>query len=212
MNKLKISQTLFITNYDYIQVVAWGLMNGMVRNLERLAFETCFLNNLGFLMDIKSCEREFHGSMTREEKKCLDKLFLHKGISSFFEWPHKDGHYITLHHFIHQLHLQWPMVHQQIHSSSPNTSLKRWVFKSFLKVSVFVSSWRLDGREFHAFGPENEKLCSPNFSYNRGGSYRKLLKDLSLSRPGRSATDVIMSDRYAGLRPTRTRCMNTQSL
>ena len=42
-------------------------MNGMVRNLERLAFETCFLNNLGFLMDIKSCEREFHGLMTRDE-------------------------------------------------------------------------------------------------------------------------------------------------
>ena len=62
-----------------------------------------------------------------------------------------------------------------------------------------MSSWRLDGREFHAFGPENEKLRSPNFSFNRGSSYRKLLEDLSLSRPGRSATDVIMSDRYAGL-------------
>ena len=67
-------------------------------------------------------------------------------------------HYITFRHFIRQLHLQWPMVHQQSHSSSPNASLKRWVFKSFLKVSVFVSSWRLDGREFHAFGPEKEKL------------------------------------------------------
>ena len=55
-------------------------------------------------------------------------------------------HYITLRHFIHHLHLQWPMVHQQSHSSSPNASLKRWVFKSFLKVSVFVSSWRLDGK------------------------------------------------------------------
>ena len=121
-------------------------------------------------------------------------------------------HYITLCHFIRQLHLQWPMVHQQSHSSSPNASLKRWVFKSFFKVSVFVSSWRLDGREFHAFGPENEKLRSPNFSFNRGSSYRKLLEDLSLSRPGRSATDVIMSDRYARLRPTHTRCMSTQSL
>ena len=28
-------------------------------------------------MDIKSCEREFHGLMTRAEKKCFDKLFLH---------------------------------------------------------------------------------------------------------------------------------------
>ena len=41
-------------------------------------------------MDIKSCVREFHGLMTRDEKKCLDKLFLHNGISSFFwvttEW------------------------------------------------------------------------------------------------------------------------------
>ena len=72
-------------------------------------------------------------------------------------WPkgsmHYALHYITLRHFIRQLHLQWPMVRQQSHSSSPNASLKRWVFKSFLKVSVFVSSWRLDGREFHAFGP-----------------------------------------------------------
>ena len=121
-------------------------------------------------------------------------------------------HYIILRHFIRQLHLPWPMVHQQSHSSSPNASLKRWVFKSFLKVSMFVSSWRLDGREFHAFGPENEKLRSPNFSFNRGSSYQKLLEDLSLSRPGRSATDVIMSDRYAGLRPTRTGCMSMQSL
>ena len=133
-------------------------------------------------------------------------------------WPfcyrpfHITLHYITLRHFKRQLHLQWPMVHRQNHSSSPNASLKKWVFKSFLKVSVFVSSWRLDGREFHAFGPENEKLRSPNFSFNRGSSYRKLLEDLSLSRPGRSATDDIMSDRYAGLRPTRTRCMSTQSL
>ena len=82
--------------------------------------------------------------------------------------------------------------------------------KVFLKVSVFVSSWRLNGREFNAFGPENEKLRSPNFSFNCGSSYRKLLEDLSLSRPGWSATDVIMSDRFAGLRPTRTRCMSTR--
>ena len=96
---------------------------------------------------------------------------------SEFEW--KIGNYenvmlceyITLRHFIHQLHLQWPLVHQQNHSSSLNASLKRCVFNSFLKVSVFVSSWRLDGREFHAFGPENEKLRSPNFSFNCGSLY-----------------------------------------
>ena len=58
----------------------------MVRNLERLAFETCSLNYLGFLMDIKSSEREFHGLMTRDDKKCVDKLFLHKGISSFLSF------------------------------------------------------------------------------------------------------------------------------
>ena len=67
---------------------------------------------------------------------------------------------------------------------------------------MFVSTWRLDGRKFYAFGPENEKLRSPNFSFNRESSYRNLLEDLSLSRPGRSVTDVIMSDKYAGLRPT----------
>ena len=133
-------------------------------------------------------------------------------MTKSFQCLYLTLHYITLCHFICQLHLQWPMVHQQSHSSSPNARLKRWVFKSVLKVSVFVSSWRLDGREFHAFGPENEKLRSPNFSFNRGSSYRRLLEDLSLSRPGRSATGVIMSDRYAGLRPTRTRCMSTQSL
>ena len=137
----------------------------------------------------------------------MEHLFNDNNINNLFQRPSITLHYITLRHFIRQLHLQWPMVHQQSHSSSPNASLKRWVFKSFLKVSVFVSSWRLDGREFHAFGPEKEKLRSPNFSFNRGSSYWKLLEDLSLSRPGRSATDVIMSDRYVGLRPTRTRCL-----
>ena len=33
------------------------------------------------------------------------------------------------------------MVHQQSHSSSSNASIKRWVFKRFLKVSVFVSKY-----------------------------------------------------------------------
>ena len=31
-------------------------------------------------MDIKSCEREFHGLIKRDEKTCLDKLFLHTGV------------------------------------------------------------------------------------------------------------------------------------
>ena len=90
---------------------------------------------------------------------------------------------ITLHYVISNANYTYsgPMVHQQSHSSSPNASLKRWVFKSFLKVSVFVSSWRSDGREFHAFGPENEKLRSPNFSFNRGSSYRRL-RELCMDR------------------------------
>ena len=66
-------------------------------------------------------------------------------------------------------------------------------FQLFFKVSVFVSSWRLDEREFHAIGPVYEKLRSPNLSFSCGVSYRKLLADRSLSRPGRLAVDVIMS-------------------
>ena len=68
-------------------------------------------------------------------------------------------HYITLHYVISYANYtysdQWCI--NKVIQSSPSASLKRWVFKSFLKVSVFVSSWRLDGREFHAFGPEYEK-------------------------------------------------------
>ena len=59
----------------------------------------------------------------------------------------------------------------------------------------FVSSWRLEGSEFHAFGPAYEKLRSPNLSFSFGVSYRKLLAERSLSRPGRSAVAVIMSAR-----------------
>ena len=143
-------------------------------------------NSIQFTSDI--CTYRWHTQQTEINMINVTQVGDFRKKVSF-----KFNFYITLRHFIRQLHLQWPMVHQQSHSSSPNASLKRWVFKSFLKVSVFVSSWRLDGREFHAFGPENEKLRSPNFSFNRGSSYRKLLEDLSLSWPGRSATDVIMS-------------------
>ena len=81
---------MLLTMITYIQVFGGRFMYGMVRNWERFALERWFLNNFGFLMDIKSCVREFHGLMTRDEKKCLDKLFLHNGISSFFEWPRSD--------------------------------------------------------------------------------------------------------------------------
>ena len=69
----------------------------------------------------------------------------------------------------------------------------------------------MDGREFHASGRRTRNFVSRTF-FNCGSSYRKLLEDLSLSRPGRSATDVIISDRYAELPPTRTMCMSMQSL
>ena len=125
-------------------------------------------------------------------------LYIHSFIETNIPQNHYSIvtlHYITLRHFTRQLHLQWPMVHLQSHSSSPIASLKRWVFKSFSKVSVFVSSWRLEGREFHAIGSDNEKFRLPNFSFNCGSSYRKkLLENLSLSRPGRSAyADLRMS-------------------
>ena len=73
---------------------------------------------------------------------------------------------------------------------------------------MFISSWRLEGSEFHAFGPAYEKARSPNLSFSFGVSYWKLLAERSLSRPGRSAVAVIMSARYAGLRPMRTWCIN----
>ena len=77
---------------------------------------------------------------------------------------------------------------------------------------MFVSSWRLAGSEFHAIGPVYEKPRSPNLSFSFVVSYRKLLAEHSLSRPGRSAVAVIMSARWARLRPTRTRCISTHSL
>ena len=76
----------------------------------------------------------------------LHYITLHYIILYYITLHYITLHYITLRHFIRQSLLQWPMVHQQSHSSSPNASLKRWVFKSFSKVSVFVSSWRLNGR------------------------------------------------------------------
>ena len=77
---------------------------------------------------------------------------------------------------------------------------------------MFVSSWRLEGSEFHAFGPAYEKARSPNLSFSLGVSYRKLLVERSLSRPGRSAVAVIMSSRYAGLQPMCTWCISTHNL
>ena len=91
--------------------------------------------------------------------------------------------------------------------------LKQVSFQLFFKsISVRFHAWRLEGSEFHAFGPAYEELRSPNLSFSFGVSYRKLMAERSLSRPGRSSVAVIMSARYAGLRPTRTRCISTHSL
>ena len=47
--------------------------------------------------------------------------------------------------------------------------------------------------EFQASVPAYEKSRSPNLSFSCGVSYRKLLAEQSLSRPGRSAVAVVMS-------------------
>ena len=46
------------------------------------------------------------------------------------------------------------MVRQQKHDRNSKATLNRCVFNCFLKESVYVSSWKLDRREFHALGPE----------------------------------------------------------
>ena len=42
---------------------------------------------------------------------------------------------------------------------------------------MFVSSCRLNGREFYAFGPAYKKIHSPNLSFSCGVTYGKLLAD-----------------------------------
>ena len=79
--------------------------------------------------------------------------------------------------------------------------LKQVSFQLIFKVvSVFVSSWRLDGREFQAFGPAYEKLRSPNLSsvvgFHIENCWRNGVSDdrvdrrwLSSCRPGRQDCD-----------------------
>ena len=55
-------------------------------------------------------------------------------------------HYITLRHFKRQLHLQWPMVHQQSHSSSPKCELKKVSFQKFFE-GISVCEFLKIGRE-----------------------------------------------------------------
>ena len=108
-------------------------------------------------------------------KLCTNLVY--SNMECCWPWTPEPGNrtlqnYITLRHFIRQLHLQWPMVRQQSHSSSPDASLKRWIFKSFLKVSVFVSNvcfeqskfWLYDGFNyfflFFSHPPHHHTLCS----------------------------------------------------
>ena len=58
--------------------------------------------------------------------------------------------------------------------------LKKVSFFFFFE-SISVSEFlEIERKGFHALGPDNEKVCSPNFSFNCGSSYRKLLEDLSM--------------------------------
>ena len=50
-----------------------------------------------------------------------------------------------------------------------------------------MSSWRLIGREFHAFGQENEKLRSPNFSFNCAGLMNQIFPEISLGNDSNAA-------------------------
>ena len=76
-----------------------------------------------------------------------------------------------------------------------------------------MSSWRLDRREFHAFGVRRTRNSArrtlvSTVEVHIGSCWR-----ISVPRDqAGQLQDVIMSDRYAGLRPTCTRCMSTQSL
>jgi len=51
------------------------------------------------------------------------------------------------------------------------------VFSSRLKALWLVISWSGVGTEFHAAGPANAKLRSPNLSQVAGCSYRRLLAE-----------------------------------
>ena len=89
----------------------------------------------------------------------------------FLFWPYSIPYYITLRHFICQLHLQWPMVHQQSHSSSPNASLERRVFKSFLKVG-YQCLWVL--------GDWTEENSMPTVRRTRNSARRTLVSTVEV--------------------------------
>ena len=45
----------------------------------------------------------------------------------------------------------------------------------FLEVPVFVSSWRLNGKEYEAFDPAYEKARLPNLRFSCGVSCQKIV-------------------------------------
>ena len=79
--------------------------------------------------------------------------------------------------------------------------LKSTVFSSRLKALWLVISWSDVGSEFHAAGPANAKLRSPNLRRVAGCSYRRLLAERSRERDAMLEVDVTSSDIYDGLHP-----------
>ena len=77
----------------------------------------------------------------------------------------------------------WPVLQlsckQHVVYAECMQSVSRCVFGCRLKVLVFVSFWRVNGRWLHAFSPAYEKLRSLNSHFNDGSSYRNLLADLT---------------------------------
>jgi len=79
--------------------------------------------------------------------------------------------------------------------------LKSAVFSSCLKASSPVISWSDVGSEFHAAGPANAKLRSPNLRRVAGCSFRRLLTERSRERDAILEVDVTSLDTYDGLHP-----------
>ena len=133
-------------------------------------------------------------------------------ISKFDEpWMSIGWYCRSLLHYVIS-HASYKMVHQ--HKSFPNASLKIWVFNSFSKVSVFVSSGRLDGREFHAYTVRRTRNSArrtlvSTVEVHIGSCWRISISHDQSGQPRMSSCPTCW---YAELRSTRTRCMSMQSL
>ena len=125
-------------------------------------------------------------------------------------------HYITLRHFNRPI---TPTVTNGASTKSFKFSeceLKKSEFSKVTFEGISVCEFLEIGlrREFHAFGPENVRNSARRtLVLISGSSYRKLLEDLSLSWPGRSATDGHhVGQVRRACDQLATRCMSTQSL